>query len=122
MRTSGRSSTRRPWLDAALPRAPDWGQAHVALDHEVAERRRDGGGQLDGVQVGTPQGAVISPLLANIYLHYVYDLWVQHWRCRDARGDVIVVRYADDSVVGFEHAGDAEGSSRPCGRGSRSSG
>ena len=51
--------------------------------------------------VGTPQGAVISPLLANIYLHYVFDLWVQRWRRRDANGDVIVVRYADDSVAGF---------------------
>jgi retron-type reverse transcriptase len=48
--------------------------------------------------VGTPQGAVISPLLANVYLHYVYDLWVQQWRKRHARGEMIVVRYADDSV------------------------
>jgi RNA-directed DNA polymerase len=51
---------------------------------------------------GTPQGAVISPLLANIYLHYAFDLWVQHWRNLPERGDVIVVRYADDSVLGFE--------------------
>jgi RNA-directed DNA polymerase len=50
---------------------------------------------------GTPQGAVISPLLANIYLHYVLDLWTRQWRQRHARGDMIVVRYADDSVVGF---------------------
>ena len=50
---------------------------------------------------GTPQGAVISPLLANIYLHYVRDPWVRQWRQRYARGDVIVVRYAGDSVVGF---------------------
>ncbi len=50
---------------------------------------------------GTPQGAVIAPLLANIYLHYVLDLWARQWRERHARGDVIVVRYADDSVVGF---------------------
>lgn len=57
---------------------------------------------------GTPQGAVISPLLANIYLHYVYDLWVQQWRRRHARGAMIVVRYADDTVVGFEHRADAE--------------
>jgi RNA-directed DNA polymerase len=56
---------------------------------------------------GTPQGAVISPLLANIYLHYVYDLWVQQWRRRHARGAVVVVRYADDTVVGFEHQADA---------------
>jgi RNA-directed DNA polymerase len=57
-------------------------------------------------QVGTPQGAVISPLLANIYLHYVFDLWTQRWRRHEADGDVIVVRYADDSVVGFEHRQD----------------
>jgi RNA-directed DNA polymerase len=57
---------------------------------------------------GTPQGAVISPLLANVYLHYVYDLWVRQWRRRHATGDVIVVRYADDTIVGFEHQRDAE--------------
>ena len=66
----------------------------------------------DGVvkpgEVGTPQGAVISPLLANIYLHYVFDLWAQQWRQRHAHGDVIMVRYADDIVVGFEHQADAE--------------
>jgi group II intron reverse transcriptase/maturase len=56
---------------------------------------------------GTPQGAVISPLLANIYLHYVFDLWVHQWRGRHASGDVIVVRYADDSVLGFQHEGEA---------------
>lgn len=50
---------------------------------------------------GTPQGAVISPLLANIYLHYVLDLWARQWRQRYARGDVIIVRYANDSVAGF---------------------
>ncbi len=50
---------------------------------------------------GTPQGAVISPLLANIYLHYVLDMWARQWRERHARGDVIVVRYADDSVMSF---------------------
>ena len=57
---------------------------------------------------GTPQGGSASPLLANIYLHYVFDLWVQHWRKTKAQGDVIVVRWADDFVVGFEHQADAE--------------
>jgi RNA-directed DNA polymerase len=57
---------------------------------------------------GTPQGAVASPLLANVYLHYVYDLWAQQWRARHATGDMIIVRYADDAVVGFEHRQDAE--------------
>jgi group II intron reverse transcriptase/maturase len=56
---------------------------------------------------GTPQGAVISPLLANVYLHYVFDLWAKQWRRREAGGNVIVVRYADDIVVGFEHEADA---------------
>ncbi|MFP2924314.1 group II intron reverse transcriptase/maturase [Pyxidicoccus sp. 3LG] len=57
---------------------------------------------------GTPQGATASPLLANIYLHYVFDLWIQQWRWRHARGDVIVTRYADDFIVGFQHRTDAE--------------
>src|SRR6266487_30519 len=57
---------------------------------------------------GTPQGSVASPLLANVYLHYVYDLWVQQWRKRHAKGDMIVVRYADDTIVGFQHRHDAE--------------
>src|SRR6201997_5187616 len=65
-------------------------------------------GRLIVTEEGTPQGAVISPLLANIYLHYVYDLWVHQWRQRCARGDVIVVRYADDTIVGFEHRHEAE--------------
>ena len=56
---------------------------------------------------GTGQGSVISPLLANIYLHYVFDLWAERWRRRNATGDMIVVRYADDIVVGFEHETDA---------------
>lgn len=56
---------------------------------------------------GTGQGSVISPLLSNIYLHYVFDLWADRWRRREATGDVIVVRYADDIVVGFEHEADA---------------
>jgi RNA-directed DNA polymerase len=58
--------------------------------------------------VGTAQGSVISPLLANVYLHYVLDLWVTHWRKHRAQGDVIVVRYADDFVMGFQHRLEAE--------------
>ena len=65
-------------------------------------------GQVTPGTVGTPQGAVISPLLANIYLHYVFDLWADQWRKRHAHGGVIMVRYADDIVVGFEHQADAE--------------
>ncbi len=57
---------------------------------------------------GTPQGAVISPLLANIYLYHAFDQWAHAWRRRQARGEVIIVRYADDFVVGFEHREDAE--------------
>jgi RNA-directed DNA polymerase len=53
-------------------------------------------------------GGVLSPLLANVYLHYAYDLWVRAWRSRHATGDMIVVRYADDTIVGFQHRGDAE--------------
>ena len=56
---------------------------------------------------GTGQGAVISPLLANIYLHYVFDLWAERWRRREASGDMILVRYADDIIVGFEYESDA---------------
>jgi hypothetical protein len=55
-----------------------------------------------------PQGAVVSPLLANVYLHYVFDLWVEAWRKKVARGDVIVVRYDDDLVAGFQNRADAE--------------
>src|SRR4030095_5285763 len=57
---------------------------------------------------GTPQGASASPLLANIFLHYAYDLWADRWRRRHASGEVIIVRYADDQIVGFEHRQDAE--------------
>ncbi len=56
---------------------------------------------------GTGQGSVASPLFANIYLHYVFDLWAERWRRRDATGDMIIVRYADDLVIGFQHEGDA---------------
>jgi RNA-directed DNA polymerase len=65
-------------------------------------------GQWSETKVGTPQGSVASPLLANVYLHYVFDLWVEAWRQKVAKGEVIVVRYADDLVVGFEYRTDAE--------------
>lgn len=89
------------------------------LEHRVADRRllrligkwlKAGvleDGRLIATEQGTPQGAVISPLLANIYLHYVYDLWVRQWRKQNAHGDMIVVRYADDTVVGFLFERDA---------------
>jgi RNA-directed DNA polymerase len=57
--------------------------------------------------VGTPQGAVISPLLSNIYLHYCFDLWANRWRRREAHGEVVFIRYADDYVAGFQHEADA---------------
>ena len=64
-------------------------------------------GKLHEVSEGTPQGGIISPLLANVFLHYVLDLWVQQWRTRHARGEVYIVRYVDDFVMGFQHEGDA---------------
>jgi group II intron reverse transcriptase/maturase len=65
-------------------------------------------GQVMATETGTPQGAVASPLLANIFLHYAFDLWAERWRRREATGDMIIVRYADDIVVGFQHKADAE--------------
>src|SRR5712691_6643283 len=65
-------------------------------------------GQWSETKLGTPQGAVASPLLANVYLHYLFDLWADVWRKKVAKGDVIVVRYADDLVVGFQHRTEAE--------------
>ena len=65
-------------------------------------------GEWSKTLVGTPQGAVISALLANIFLHYVLDLWVKKWRCRQARGEVYIVRYSDDFVMGFQYQSDAE--------------
>lgn len=64
-------------------------------------------GEWSKTTVGTPQGAVISPLLANVFMHYVFDLWIVWWRQR-CRGDVIVIRYADDFVIGFEHQDEAQ--------------
>ena len=98
----------------------DHGWMVTFVEHRVADRRilrlirkwLRAGVSEDGIwsktEVGTPQGAVASPLLANIYLHYVFDLWVQRWRKRQATGDMIVVRYADDIVLGFEQRADAE--------------
>jgi len=60
------------------------------------------------VEQGTPQGSSVSPLLANVYLHYAFDLWAEQWRKQQAQGDVIIVRYADDFIVGFQHRADAE--------------
>lgn len=65
----------------------------------------DGGWSV--AETGTPQGAVVSPLLANVYLHYVFDLWAEQWRRREAKGKTILVRYADDLIAGFEHETDA---------------
>ena len=65
-------------------------------------------GQLTRAEEGTPQVGSVSPLLANIYLHYVFDLWADKWRRQAGRGDVIIVRYADDIVVGFQYRTDAE--------------
>jgi len=90
------------------------------VEHRIADRRvirhvkkwLNAGVLEDGKwtrpEEGTPQGGSISPLLANVYLHYAFDLWAQAWRRRHARGDVIVVRYADDFVVGFQYQSDAE--------------
>jgi group II intron reverse transcriptase/maturase len=90
------------------------------MEHRVADRRilrliqkwLNAGvmeeGQWSETEMGTPQGAVISPLLANIYLHYAFDLWVEAWRKKCAQGDVIVIRYADDTVLGFQHQAEAD--------------
>ena len=59
-------------------------------------------------KTGSPQGSVVSPLLANIYLHYAFDLWVNMWREKWAHGEVVVVRYADDIILGFQHQADAD--------------
>jgi RNA-directed DNA polymerase len=74
-----------------------WLKAGVMEDGEWSETKE-----------GSPQGSVISPILANLYLHYVLDLWVEAWRKKQARGEVIIVRYADDAVLGFEHREEAE--------------
>ena len=90
------------------------------LEHRIADRRvlrliqkwlRAGvieDGEWSVTEAGTAQGASASPLLSNVYLHYVFDLWADQWRRRNARGDVILSRFADDYVAGFEHREDAE--------------
>ena len=90
------------------------------IEHRVADPRilrliqkwLNAGVMEDGVwsetKTGTPQGAVISPLLANVYLHYAFDLWVNVWRTKCAQGDVIVVRYADDILLGFQYRAEAD--------------
>ena len=90
------------------------------IEHRVADRRilrliqkwlKAGvseDGQWSETNQGTPQGAVASPLIANAYLHYVFDLWADVWRKKVAKGDVVIVRYADDLVVGFQHRTDAQ--------------
>jgi RNA-directed DNA polymerase len=98
----------------------DQGWLERFLEHRIADRRvlrliqkwlRAGvieDGEWSKTEEGTAQGASVSPLLANVYLHYVFDLWADQWRRRHARGDVIFVRFADDYVAGFEHREDAE--------------
>ena len=71
------------------------------------ERRVIEDGEWSQTEQGTAQGASVSPLLGNVYLHYVFDLWAHDWRRRHASGDVIIVRFADDFVVGFEREADA---------------
>jgi RNA-directed DNA polymerase len=90
------------------------------LEHRIGDRRiirliqkwLKAGILEDGVVTvsdrGTGQGSVISPLLANVYLHYALDLWVERWRRRETTGDMIIVRYADDSIIGFQHENDAQ--------------
>jgi group II intron reverse transcriptase/maturase len=98
----------------------DHGWLERFLEHRIADKRVmrlvrkwlkagviENGVRAETVE-GTPQGASASPLLANVYLHYVFDLWVDQWRRRHAHGDVIIVRFADDYVVGFEHQKDAQ--------------
>ena len=100
--------------------AIDHGWIRKFVEHRIADRRvlaliqkwLSAGVMEDGrwtaVGEGTPQGASISPLLANLYLHYVLDLWTQQWRQRQARGDVVIARWADDFIVGFQYRKDAE--------------
>jgi RNA-directed DNA polymerase len=65
-------------------------------------------GKWSEAKAGSPQGSVISPLLANIYLHYTFDLWVNVWRRKYAQGEVVVIRFADDTIAGFQYQTDAD--------------
>jgi len=90
------------------------------IEHRIGDRRLTAliekwmkagvleAGEWKASEEGTPQGGLVSPVLANVYLHYAFDQWVQQRRRRRAGGEVIVVRYADDFVVGFEHRSEAE--------------
>jgi RNA-directed DNA polymerase len=98
----------------------DQGWLERFLEHRIADKRvlrliqkwlRAGvieDGEWSSTEEGTAQGASVSPLLSNVYLHYVFDLWADQWRRRHARGDVVLSRFADDYVAGFEHREDAE--------------
>jgi RNA-directed DNA polymerase len=108
---------RQIYADSGRHRQPD--MLVRFLEHRIGDKRiirliqkwLRAGILEDGVvtisEQGTGQGSVASPLLANIYLHYVLDLWAHRWRQREATGDMIIVRYADDVIAGFEHEADA---------------
>jgi hypothetical protein len=94
--------------DGQVCRTPSRGSKGDMPDPEVAEGGSFRGMGVDGEQGRNATGAVISPILANIYLHYALDLWVEAWRRNVAHGDMIVVRYADDAVLRFERKEEAE--------------
>ena len=112
-------ASRRPPAEPAGIRARltrlDQGWLERFLEHRIADERvlrliqkwlRAGvieEGEWSETEEGTAQGASVSPLLANVYLHYVFDLWADQWRRRNARGDVVLTRFADDFLAGFEH-------------------
>ena len=114
------TSLDHDWL-ARVRRAPHSGQEDPAADPEMGQRRGDRGRGVAASETGAPQGASASPLLANIYLHYVLDRWARQWRRQHAHGDVIIVRFADDFVAGFEQGLTPSSSSKTCESGSRSS-
>jgi group II intron reverse transcriptase/maturase len=113
----GITRTKVNWIVDADIASHEWLMRFV--EHRIGDRRMNRlvrkwlkagvmeEGKLVSAEAGTPQGAVASPLLANIYLHDVFDLWADRWRKRHARGRVIIVRFADDIIIGFEHEGEA---------------